>query len=227
MANDTARRSPVTRTAPRSVGALHSLPESKRYPASQEEYATILARHHALLDQLGSGGQVLCPIDALRGRSPTGASYRIDAPATSGALAHGSAGTREDVEMAIYATESHHPSEELDALIRAVVDEELVGMIIVPPSGACLYHPYDGGADVIAPTPRARDAPIGALWSLALDAPDRALSRLRALNTLRQKRLAREPRAQIPNHHPLLQALVLTLVSPLMLWHDDRRNNCE
>jgi hypothetical protein len=62
------------------------------------------------------------------------------------------------MEMAIHATESHQPSEELDALIRAVVDEQLVGMIIVPPSGAWLYHPYDGGADVIAQSPHARDA---------------------------------------------------------------------
>jgi hypothetical protein len=60
------------------------------------------------------------------------------------------------MEMAIYAIESHHPSEELDALIHAVVDEELVGMIIVPPTGAWLYHPYDGAADVIAPSPHDR-----------------------------------------------------------------------
>jgi hypothetical protein len=64
----------------------------------------------------------------------------------------------EALEIAVYATEAHHPSEELDAVVRAVVDEELAGMIIVPPSGAWLYHPYDGGADVIAPSPHARDA---------------------------------------------------------------------
>ena len=43
-------------------------------------------------------------------------------------------------------------------MIRAVVDEQLVGVIIMPPSVAWLYHPYDGGVDVIAETIAARAA---------------------------------------------------------------------
>jgi hypothetical protein len=137
---------------------FHSLPESKRYPDSQEEYATVLARHHAILDGLGLAGRCfvvsmlfaddLLPAPAPESTLPPRAELWRTVPPERG----------EEMEMAVYATESHHPSEELDALIRAVVDEELVGMIIVPPSGAWLYHPYDGGADVIAPSPHARDA---------------------------------------------------------------------
>ena len=36
---------------------FHSLPESKRYPDSEDEYATVLARHHAVLDELGLHGR--------------------------------------------------------------------------------------------------------------------------------------------------------------------------
>ncbi len=61
----------------------------------------------------------------------------------------------EETEIAVYATESQHPSNELDALLRAVVDEQIVGAIIVPPDARWLYHPYDGGVDVIAQSPRA------------------------------------------------------------------------
>lgn len=63
----------------------------------------------------------------------------------------------EDMGIAVYASEISHPSEELDVVLRAVVDEQLAGVIIIPPDADCLYHPYDGGADVIAGSPQARD----------------------------------------------------------------------
>ena len=129
---------------------FHSLPESKRYPDSQEEYVTILSSHHALLAELGLAGRcfVLAMPPAPRESAvlPRAELWRTVPPI------HG-----EELEIAVYATESQPPSEELDALIRAVVDEELVGMIIVPPARCWLYHPYDGGADVVAESPEARD----------------------------------------------------------------------
>jgi hypothetical protein len=134
------------------------LPESKRYPDSQDEYTTILARHHALLVALGLRGRcfvlsMLVAEESLPVPSPESTLLPRAELWRTVPPVHG-----EEAEMAIYATESDHPSDELDALIRAVVDEELAGMIIVPPSGSWLYHPYDGGADVIAESRRARDA---------------------------------------------------------------------
>lgn len=70
---------------------FHSLPESKRYAQTEEEYGVILDRHHTVL-------------------------------------------------------------------LQGVTDDELGCVIIAPRDLRWLYHPHDGGADVIAPTTRERDA---------------------------------------------------------------------
>ena len=46
----------------------------------------------------------------------------------------------------------------VDGLLRAVADDEIGGVILGPADLRWLYHPYDGGADVILPTPFERDA---------------------------------------------------------------------
>jgi hypothetical protein len=38
---------------------LHSLPGSKRYPASEADYATVLHRHNTVLGELGAAGVYL------------------------------------------------------------------------------------------------------------------------------------------------------------------------
>ncbi|MBX6386610.1 MAG: hypothetical protein IRZ07_27155 [Microbispora sp.] len=46
----------------------------------------------------------------------------------------------------------------IDTLLRAVADDEIGGVILGPSDLRWLYHPYDGGADVILPTRGERDA---------------------------------------------------------------------
>jgi hypothetical protein len=137
---------------------FHSLPESKRYPDTEEEYATILARHHELLARLGLNGRCfvlmmlfadeeLPPPPADSVPLPRAIHWRTVPPM------HG-----EEMDMPIYASELIHPSEEIDTMIRLVADDEICGLIVVPPDAEWLYHPYDGGVDVIAESPVARDA---------------------------------------------------------------------
>jgi hypothetical protein len=45
----------------------------------------------------------------------------------------------------------------LDTLLRIVADDATAGVIITNPKLTWLYHPYDGGADVIAANPQDRD----------------------------------------------------------------------
>ncbi len=47
-----------------------------------------------------------------------------------------------------------YPSSEFDHFLRAAADRRLAGG---PPDLRWLYHPYDGGADVIAPSSVERD----------------------------------------------------------------------
>lgn len=49
------------------------------------------------------------------------------------------------------------PSEDLSRLLRAVADDVTAGVIITTAGMGWLYHPYDGGADVIAASAGHRD----------------------------------------------------------------------
>lgn len=57
----------------------------------------------------------------------------------------------------LYVAMSPWQGRELDPLLRLVADEETTGVIIAAPDLAWLYHPYDGGADVIARYKGERD----------------------------------------------------------------------
>lgn len=134
---------------------FHTLPESKRYPDSEREYETILGRHRALLRALGAQRCfVTAELFRLDGESSVppaeqallpGATYWRTVPPTAG----------EEMAIAVYATEIDVPSAELDVALRPVIDDERLGGLIVPPDDDWLYLPYDGGADVIAASPRA------------------------------------------------------------------------
>jgi hypothetical protein len=135
---------------------FHHLPESKRYPDSEEEYQVILGRYHALLAELGLGDRCFVtaafyPYPDLSGpleRSailPRSRFWRMALQDPDGTQAH------------VFATEVAHPSEELDAVIRLVVDEELTGTLILPPDASWLVHAYDGGADVVSASTERRD----------------------------------------------------------------------
>lgn len=58
----------------------------------------------------------------------------------------------------LYVSMSRWQDGELDLLLRLVADDETRGVIIAPPDLAWLYHPYDGGADVITRYKGERDA---------------------------------------------------------------------
>src|SRR5215203_1796598 len=57
----------------------------------------------------------------------------------------------------LYVCVLTHPSPALDAVLRTVADDVLGNVTIAPPDLRWLYHPYDGGGDVIAPSPSDRD----------------------------------------------------------------------
>lgn len=44
-----------------------------------------------------------------------------------------------------------------DSIVRLIVDELITNVMIVEPDCRWLLHPYDGGMDVIAESPSARD----------------------------------------------------------------------
>lgn len=141
---------------------FHSLPDSKRYADTAEEYAEILSRHHTVLDELqdGSPGELLViAADVTSTPAPTEEPFDDMFPADT----FWSAVAWHYADPALlfahlYVRRFEGKSGELDELLRAVADDELSGVIIAPPDLSWLYHPYDGGADVVQSSAEARDA---------------------------------------------------------------------
>ncbi|WP_234376979.1 hypothetical protein [Streptomyces sp. TP-A0356] len=142
---------------------FHSLPDSKRYPASEDEYAIVLDRHNTLLDELFAGSDVLV---VTMDWSDTPASLVIPPERRilhPDAVRWWTEPDRDDPDPAfhsywyLYADRRPWHREGIDALLRAVADEAIAEVFLTDVGLRRLYHPYDGGADVILPTPAERD----------------------------------------------------------------------
>ncbi|MDH6708594.1 hypothetical protein P3T27_005334 [Kitasatospora sp. MAA19] len=135
---------------------FHSLPESKRYPDDEGEYAVVLERHNTVLDELFDGSDVYVI-------TPTWTSGP-DVPDERPAGTHWQTRLQTDDPDPEFRTYCHvfvdrrtwRPGS-LDELLRRVADEEVAGVIVADTVMRRLYHPYDGGADVYLTSPEERD----------------------------------------------------------------------
>ncbi|GAA0950587.1 DUF3885 domain-containing protein [Actinocorallia libanotica] len=152
---------------------FHSLPESKRYAETEAEYGVVLDRHRTLLRALGVEDR-LCLIAGYFEEAEGPASPHPDHPDPDrpdpdrpgpdhpGAVPWLTVMPDErsffEIPLKLYVSEVVYGSATLDPFLRGVADERLGHAIISPPDLRWLYHPYDGGGDVIAATVRERDA---------------------------------------------------------------------
>jgi hypothetical protein len=154
---------------------FHSLPGSKRIPGTSRERGVVLRRHRAVLQELSDGDRaaelvVITGWYSKGDRIPPRMPIRrwLDAGGR-----HPRAGARwwrsfveddsepDDVIWThLFAERRHLGDERVRRLLREIAEGDLGSpdAILAPPDLTWLYHPYDGGADVIAPTPAQRDA---------------------------------------------------------------------
>ncbi|MGJ6969616.1 DUF3885 domain-containing protein [Streptosporangium sp. G11] len=143
---------------------FRSLPESKRYPDSAAEYAIVLDRHYTVLSELNPGSHLLI-ITAEWTDTPQTTPQRwprrSEVTPTS---RHWQTLIEEPDEepdfrshTQLYAEARPWQPDTIDTLLRAVADDEINGVLLGPPDLGWLYHPYDGGADVIVSTRAERD----------------------------------------------------------------------
>lgn len=138
---------------------FHSLRGSKRYASNEQEYQILLERHRTLLSELGARSELYLIASGTwseEGKAqqprqdthPGARLWRTLVPSDSTVCC---------VPIRLYINKLPARSGWLTPFLRAVADEKLSYAIIVPASVAWLYHPYDGGADVVAPTVEVRD----------------------------------------------------------------------
>ncbi|WP_309144277.1 hypothetical protein [Streptomyces sp. BR123] len=143
---------------------FHSLPESKRYADDEAEYAVLLDRYNTVLDELFADGEVcVVTIDwtdpaetadppewtvLRRALHPAGTLWTVlDEPSDPGP----------DQLWYFYADRRPWVRGCLDPLLRAAADAAVSGVLVTDPDLTRIHHAYDGGADVILPTPGERD----------------------------------------------------------------------
>ena len=136
---------------------FHSLPQSKRYAETEDEYDIILTRHHCVLAELGADDGLY----VIAGYFEDAQARIAAAPAHRGAVAWMTIQPDERsffaIPMTLYVSATSREPSALDPFLRAVADDKIAYAIIAPPDLRWLYHPYDGGADVIAPTAHDRE----------------------------------------------------------------------
>lgn len=145
---------------------FHSLPESRRHARDDADYDELLARHFTLLDELNSS--VSAPDEGLRvvtvswsasphrsGRPPALVSAVPEATHWQSLPYHLDGSDPVLAHLHVSATAADPDA--LRALLLLVADDGAADVIIGPPDLSWLYHPYDGGGDVIAPDPATRD----------------------------------------------------------------------
>jgi hypothetical protein len=147
---------------------FHSLPASKRYAQDEPDYDEMLRRHHAVLADLSAGAgapgadELLVLSTAWSGgaepvgRDPGLAALLPDAvywTTVQGAPDSDGFGYWTHV----YASSASWRSGELDPLLRYVADDRTRDVILAGPDLSWLYHPYNGGADIIVASARKRD----------------------------------------------------------------------
>ncbi|MFD8494909.1 hypothetical protein [Amycolatopsis sp. NPDC059657] len=144
---------------------FHSLPGSKRYPGHDVEYDIVLHRYNTVLAELFSGEEVRIVTADWSGTSeppPLSARHALWNP---GARHWTSVRTDEhetDPEFItyihLYVSRSPWRSGLVDDLLRAVADDVTGRVMVTSLSFDRVYHPYDGGADILLPTTDERDA---------------------------------------------------------------------
>jgi len=149
---------------------FHTLPNSKRYPDNDQELATILTRHHTLLNELGAGKQPLLVV--------VSAWTNVPEPSPEPWDKYG----RLDIDVSYWQSVLENPDEtdpdfksyrqlyvgsfpsqdeKLDALLRQVANDKMSGAILTPEDFSWIYHPYDGGVDILLSSVEEREKLMG------------------------------------------------------------------
>ncbi|MDX3571285.1 hypothetical protein [Streptomyces sp. ID05-47C] len=143
---------------------FHSLPESKRYAESEDEYAMLLRRYNTVLDELFAGQEVFVVTGdwSSTADGPAGFPTPRQDLHPDGVLWW----TEPDVSdpdpefhtyFRFYADRRPWRPGCVDELLRAAADEEIVGVFLTDTGLNRIHAPYDGGADVVLTTPAERD----------------------------------------------------------------------
>lgn len=148
-------------TFPRRWVRFHSLPDAKRYAETDSEALEILRRYNTVASALlGDGEPIVVVYTAYSDtEAPT---PPADHPAVLASLELVHFDTRAIADPNLYwhfwaANATWQPGRFDDLLVR-VANDEIENVLLVHPGRRAVFHPYDGGADVIGADIFVRDS---------------------------------------------------------------------
>ncbi|MBE8475974.1 DUF3885 domain-containing protein [Streptomyces justiciae] len=143
---------------------FHNLPQSKEYPESEAEYAIVLKRQRALLDELGPDDALLWVITTQWSGRPEPRPRLTELQRVDPRARHWKSWISDDddpddlVHEHVYASFRARSGSSLDPLLRLVADEASIAVTLAPPDLRWLFGPYPGGVDVFASSTAERDS---------------------------------------------------------------------
>ena len=142
---------------------IHSLPGSKRYADTEEEYGILLARQYQLIEELIGEGTEVAIVLGLYENDITLANYArlSDIEAFQRVWTIDLAKERphqydHDISLDICVKVENWERGRRDEILKAIADDEIRAMIVCP-ARRCIVAPYDGGVDVIVETEASRN----------------------------------------------------------------------
>ncbi|MFD5568279.1 DUF3885 domain-containing protein [Streptomyces cadmiisoli] len=143
---------------------FHSLPDSKRYPETEDEYDIALHRYNTVLNELFEGTDIYVMTVAWSWE-PGGPELPPERHAVHPQGARWTTLAQDDDPDPEFHSYTHLYADHrpwrpgtVDDILRKVADDVLSGVIITDSGLTRIHHPYDGGADVILTTSSERDA---------------------------------------------------------------------
>jgi hypothetical protein len=146
---------------------FHSLPDSKRYAQRQQETSILLERHNSVLEDLNLSqpnplwlltSEWSCGTSLILKRSQDSL-LELDPSAVFWKSRRVLNNSEDDdaVYQHLFVSLWTWHKHLFDPLLKLVANDFLANVMIVSMSGKWLYHPYDGGADVILSSASERD----------------------------------------------------------------------
>lgn len=141
---------------------FHSLPESKRYPENEQEYLEIFRRHNVVLQELCGKGNILVVLpEYSESKAPTKPEAELTNLFSTTEPWCSIAQHEKDDDYELYwhlhVSEVEFTGGELNDLFRLVANDEAGNIMIICPSKGVVFHPYDGGADIVLASTKQRD----------------------------------------------------------------------
>ncbi|MFJ7305232.1 hypothetical protein [Streptomyces sp. NPDC099088] len=135
---------------------FHSLPTSKRYAQGDAEYGVLLERHNTVLDEMFTDSDVYV-ITPTWTTHPDVPPHLPDAGYWQSLLYTDDPDPNFRTYYHLFATKRSWQSGCIDDLLRDVADEKVADVMITDTQLRRIYHPYDGGADVLLASTAERD----------------------------------------------------------------------